>query len=320
MSKENKLPKFEDIEYAAGLIRNHIHKTPVLTCRSIDEIAAAEIYFKCENFQKAGAFKARGALNAVLQLPKVSMQKGVATHSSGNHAAALARAAKIVGVPAYIVMPRNAPKIKIAAVKQYGGIITFCEPTLDARENILKEVTGKTDAVFIPPYNHPHIIAGQGTAALECIGQVDRLDIIIAPVGGGGLLSGTAISAKHLIPDITVIGAEPEEANDAYLSFKSGKLVPAKNTQTIADGLRTSLGTLTFSIIKKHTDHILTVSETAIVHAMRLIWERMKIIVEPSCAVPLAAVLTYPEFFKGKKTGIILSGGNADLERLPWQI
>ncbi len=318
MSDKYILPEFEDIKNASVRIKEYIHRTPVLTSQSINELTGAHIFFKCENFQKAGAFKARGAINAVLQLSSEDLEKGVATHSSGNHAAALAMAAKIAGAQAHIVMPENAPKIKVAAVKQYGGIITFCEPTLEDRESVLKDVSNRTGAVFIPPYNHPHIIAGQGTAALELIVETKYLDIIMAPVGGGGLLSGTAIASKHLSSNITVIGAEPEQADDAYQSFKSGQLIPAKNPITIADGLKTSLGTLTFEAIQKFTDEIYTVSESAISDAMRMIWERMKIIVEPSCAVPLAAIFTYPEYFRGKKTGIILSGGNVDLHRLPW--
>lgn len=318
MSEKYILPEFEDIKNASVRIKEYIHRTPVLTSQSINKLTGAHIFFKCENFQKAGAFKARGAINAVLQLSSEDLEKGVATHSSGNHAAALAMAAKIAGAQAHIVMPENAPKIKVAAVKQYGGIITFCEPTLEDRESVLKDVSNRTGAVFIPPYNHPHIIAGQGTAALELIVETKYLEIIMAPVGGGGLLSGTAIASKHLSPNTAVIGAEPEQADDAYQSFKSGQLIPAKNPVTIADGLKTSLGTLTFEAIQKFTDEIYTVSESAISDAMRMIWERMKIIVEPSCAVPLAAIFTYPEYFRGKKTGIILSGGNVDLDRLPW--
>jgi threonine dehydratase len=312
------IPSWDDIIDASLRISGYIHRTPVLTSNHLNSLSGSFLFFKCENFQKVGAFKARGALNAVLKLSGEHAASGVATHSSGNHAAALALAASIRNIPAYIVMPSNAPKVKVEAVRSYGGIISFCEPTLAAREEGLNKITKETGAVFIPPYNHPDIICGQGTAAKEFLEEIPDLDVIMAPVGGGGLLSGTAIAAKAMSPDIKVIAGEPENANDAFLSFTSGQLIPSVNPQTIADGLKTSLGDLTFKIILEKTDAILTVSEDEIIHAMRLIWERMKIIIEPSCAVPFAAVLANKSLFEGKKVGIILSGGNVDLDSLPW--
>ena len=313
-----KIPAINNLTEAHKRIKAFIHKTPVLSSQSINEITGASLFFKCENLQKAGAFKFRGATNAVLLLSEEQKSKGVATHSSGNHAAALALAARNAGVKAYVVMPENAPEPKKKAVAGYGAKITFCEPTLEARETTLERVIQQTGAVFIHPYNNPHIIAGQGTAALELLDEIADLDIIMAPVGGGGLISGTAIAAKNMKPGIKALAAEPEMADDAFRSFKAGKLLPSVNPDTLADGLRTSLGSLTFKIIRENVDDILTVSEKSIVTAMRMIWERMKIIVEPSSAVPLAAVLEHPEIFNKKKTGIILSGGNVDLEKLPF--
>lgn len=309
----------ENIRQAHGLIKPFTHRTPVLTSSWLDDRLRAELYFKCENFQKTGAFKARGAMHAVLRLSDEQAAKGVATHSSGNHAAALARAARSRGIPAYIVMPENAPAVKVKAVESYCGNITFCKPTLQSREETLEKVVEETGAVFIPPYNHRDVILGQATCALEFLEDHPDLDIIMAPVGGGGLISGTALSARFMKPTITVYGAEPEQANDAWQSLKAGRLIPSEKPDTIADGLRTSLGPITFGIISRNVDDILTVSEDQILKSMRDIWERMKIIIEPSCSVPLAAVETYPELFRGKKTGIILTGGNVDLDRLPWQ-
>lgn len=313
------VPDFRSIRLAAGLIHQHIHETPVVQCSALNAISRAVCYFKCENFQKTGAFKARGAVNAILQLPAKKAKKGVCTHSSGNHAAALSYAAGITGVPAYIVMPENAPKVKINAVKHYGGNIAFCSPTLNSRETTLNEIQRKTGATFIPSYNHPDVIAGQGTAAAELMREIPELDVILAPVGGGGLISGTAIAAKALNPLIEVIAAEPAQADDAFQSFKAGRIIPSQDPDTIADGLKTSLANLTFAVISDNVDDIITVSEDQIASAMRLIWERMKIIVEPSGAVPFAAVLANPERFENLKTGIILSGGNVDLDKLPWQ-
>lgn len=312
------IPNFEDIVFAKNKINKFINKTPVLTCSTINKLTNANIFFKCENFQKVGAFKYRGATNAILSLDKDSLKNGVATHSSGNHAAALALAAKLQNIKSYIVMPNNAPKIKIDAVKGYGGNIIFCEPTLKAREENLNKIVEETGANFIHPYNNENVIKGQGTACLELIEEIPNIDTIIAPVGGGGLLSGTSIAAKGFNNKIKVFGAEPLEANDAYLSFKSKKLILSNNPKTIADGLLTSLSDLTFSIILKNVDNILTCSEDQIKNSMRLIWERMKIIIEPSSAVTLAIVLNNPEIFKNKKIGLIISGGNVDIDNLPF--
>jgi threonine dehydratase len=311
----NFIPLLSDIQEAHARIRPYIHWTPVFSSISINEILGAEFYFKCENFQKVGAFKFRGATNAVLSLSPEELAKGVGTHSSGNHAAALALAARNAGVPAYIVMPRNAPEIKKLAVAGYGGIITYCEPTLEARESTMAMVQQKTGCTFIHPYNRFQIIAGQGTAALELLDSKPGLDIIMAPVGGGGLLSGTAIAAKSIDPDIIVWAGEPENAKDAYLSMQSGSIQPAFPANTIADGLLTSLGPLTFEVIRNNVDQILLCPEPFITQAMRLIWERMKIIIEPSSAVPLGALMANPdEGWKGKKIGIILSGGNCEIK------
>lgn len=311
-------PSFADIEKAHDRIRPYIHHTPVLSSKSINEIVGAELFFKCENLQKVGAFKFRGACNSVFSLTPEEAKNGVCTHSSGNHAAALALAARMRGIPAYIVMPENAPEVKKIAVAGYGAQITYCTPTLEARESTLKKVAEQTGATEIHPYNYFNVICGQGTAAKELIEETGRLDILMAPVGGGGLLSGTAISAKYLLPKIQVIAAEPAGADDAYRSFYSQTLIPSVTPKTIADGLLTSLGNLTFPIILNNVDQIVTVSEEKIVEAMRLIWERMKIIIEPSSAVPLAAILENKVDVKSKKVGIILSGGNVDLGKLPF--
>lgn len=282
-------------------------------------MVGSELYFKCENFQKAGAFKFRGATNAVLALSEEMAKKGVATHSSGNHAGALALAARTRKIKCHIVMPETALPVKVNAVRSYGANITFCEPTLASREQTLDKVVAKTGAVFIHPYNCFEVISGQGTAAKELIEKVNSLNYIITPVGGGGILSGTAIAAKAMNPHIKIIGAEPLNADDAYRSFKSGRLIPSKNPVTIADGLLTSLGDLTFEIIRNKVDNIITVKEVTIINAMRMIWERMKIVVEPSAAVTLAAVLENKDMFSNSKTGIILTGGNVDLNNLPFK-
>jgi len=312
------LPNFGDIEKAHDLIRPYIHNTPVMTSKSINEIVGAELFFKCENLQKVGAFKFRGACNSVFSLSDNEAINGVCTHSSGNHAAALALAARMRGIPAYIVMPVNAPEIKKKAVAGYGAQITFCEPTQAARESTLKLVAGKTGATEIHPYNYFNVICGQGTSAKELIEETGHLDVVIVPVGGGGLLSGTAIATKAMLPNAQVIGAEPSGADDAFRSFYSGTLHPSVAPKTIADGLLTSLGSLTFPIVLNNVDQIATVSEEGIVAAMRMIWERMKIIIESSSAVPLAAILENKVKVKGQKVGIILSGGNVDLGKLPF--
>ena len=316
MSKE--IPVFQDIVEAHERIRNFIHRTPVLTSVSLDQMFESTLFFKCENFQKVGAFKFRGATNAILSLSDEERSRGVGTHSSGNHAAAVCLAARVQGIKAYIVMPNNAPEIKKIAVKSYGGIITFCEPTLEARETGMEKVMARTGCTFVPSYDHWNIVCGQGTAAKELIEDTGELDIVIAPVGGGGLLSGTSISSKGMLPGARVIAVEPEGADDAYRSFTSGKFIPSVNPQTIADGLLTSLGDLTFRVILKHVDEIVTISEESIVAAMRLLWERMKIVVEPSGAVPLAGILEKKIDVKGKRIGLILSGGNLDLSKLPF--
>ena len=314
----NPLPVYTDIEQAHLRIRPFIHHTPVLSSQSINQIVGAELFFKCENLQKVGAFKFRGACNSVFSLTSEEARNGVCTHSSGNHAAALALAARMRGIPAYIVMPENAPEIKKMAVAGYGAQITFCSPTLEARESTLKKVAEETGATEIHPYNNFNVICGQGTAAKELIDEIGILEIVMAPVGGGGLLSGTAISAKALLREALVIGTEPAGADDAFRSFYSKTLHPSVAPKTIADGLLTSLGSLTFPIILDKVDQIMTVSEENIVAAMRMIWERMKIIIEPSSAVPLAAILENKVDVKGKKVGIILSGGNVDMGRLPF--
>ena len=311
-------PTFDDILAAAERIRGHVHRTPVATCGGIDGIAGAEIYFKCENLQKVGAFKARGATNAVFSLDENAAERGVATHSSGNHAAALARAAALRGVPAHIVMPSSAPRVKRAAVAGYGAQITECEPTLEARERTLSEVVARTGATFIHPYDEPAVIAGQGTAALELLADVPGLETVVTPVGGGGLLSGTSIAAASTVPEVEIWGAEPAGADDAFRSLRDGRLYPSVQPRTIADGLLTALSERTFRIISHNVAGILTVTEEGIVHAMRLLWERAKLVVEPSAAVPLAMVFEHADRFSGRRIGIILSGGNIDLHNLPW--
>lgn len=313
-----KLPQFADIEQAHDRIKNLVHRTPVLSSGTLNRILNCEIHFKCENLQKVGAFKFRGASNAVFSLTEPDAARGVCTHSSGNHAAALALAASMRGIPAYIVMPRTAPAIKKQAVQSYGGQITFCDPTLEARESTLARVAAETGAIEIHPYTNFNVICGQGTAAKELIEDAGPFDVVMCPVGGGGLLSGTGIATRALLPGALVVAAEPEGADDAFRSFHAHKLIPSINPKTIADGLLTSVGEINFRIIQRTTDEIVTVSERGIVRAMRLIWERMKIIVEPSSAVPLAAILENKLDVRGKKVGIILSGGNVDLEKLPF--
>ncbi len=313
-----RIPTFNDVEKAHLIVRQFAHRTPVLTSSSINGITGGEIHFKCENFQKVGAFKFRGACNAVFSLSEENARNGVATHSSGNHAAALSLAAKMRGISAHIVMPENSPEIKKKAVAGYGAKITFCEPTLQARESTLAKIVEETGVTEIHPYNNFFVIAGQGTAAKELIEDAGEFEIIIAPVGGGGLLSGTALSAKYLSPECKVIAAEPAGADDAFRSFQAKKIIPSINPKTIADGLLTSLGEPNFAIIMEKVDDIVTVSEEKIVEAMRMIWERMKIVIEPSSAVPLAAVLQNKIDIQNKKVGIILSGGNLDLGRLPF--
>jgi threonine dehydratase len=318
MSEEKLAVAFTDIETAAQRIAGLVHRTPVLTSSRLNQHCAAELYFKCENLQKAGAFKARGATNAVYGLPETALAAGVATHSSGNHGAALAMAAAGRGVSAHIVMPKNSVKAKKEAVAAYGGTIIECDSNLPAREAMLKKVVAETGAGVVHPYNDPRVIAGQGTAMLELLEQIAELDVIVAPVGGGGLLAGVALAAKSLRPEIEVVGAEPAGADDAFRSFGLGRLIEQDNPQTIADGLRSSLGALNFPIIQRHVDTIVTVSEHSIVEAMQLQWSRLKTVSEPSGAVSFAAVLEHPERFRGRRVGVLVSGGNVDFDNLPW--
>ncbi len=306
------------IRAAALRIAPHVHRTPVFRSASLDRILDAELTFKCENFQKVGAFKFRGACNAVGSLEEAELKRGVATHSSGNHAAALAFAAKLSGSSAHIVMPSNASAIKKAAVEGYGATITYCEPTLEARESALTRIVKSEGRLEIHPYNDAQIIAGQGTAALELLEEVDNLEVVMAPVGGGGLLSGTSIAVSEARPAAKVIGAEPHGADDAFRSLETGTIQPSIEPRTIADGLLTSLGGLTFAVLQERCEGIVTVAEESIVEAMRLVWERMKIIIEPSAAVPVAALLEKRSEIPGRHVGVIFSGGNVDLERLPW--
>ena len=310
----------DDIYQAASRIRPYAHRTPVLTCASLDRVTGSQVFLKCENLQKVGAFKFRGACNGVFALSEKEAARGVATHSSGNHAQALALAARLRGIPAYIVMPENAPAVKKEAVAGYGGQITYCEPTLEARETTTLSVVEKTGAVVIHPYNNLMVMAGQGTAALELLEEFPDLDVLITPVGGGGLLSGSAVAASELSPHIRVMAAEPEMADDAFRSLQAGKIIPSVNPQTVADGLLTSLGDLTFPIIRDRVERIITVSEVNIIKAMKFTWERAKLVIEPSAAVPLAALMDGKLDFGGLKVGVILSGGNVDLGRLPWQM
>lgn len=310
----------QDIGDARERIRPYIQLTPVVTSKTLDASAGAQLFFKCENLQSSGSFKARGATNAVFSLSDERAKYGVVTHSSGNHAGALARAAKMRGIPAYIVMPDNSPLAKQAAVRRYGGEIAFCPPTLPAREAAARHVQENSRAELIHPYNDLRVIAGQGTSALELLDAVRDLNIVLCPIGGGGQLSGIATAIKNLQPQVQVIGVEPRGADDAQRSFRAGRLIPCEKPNTIADGLRVSLGDKTFAIIQRYVDDVVTVSEDAIIRAMRLIWQVTKLVVEPSGAVAYAAVLEHTAKFKDKRVGIILSGGNLDLDRLPWQV
>lgn len=306
----------EQIIEAHERIKPFIHKTPMLTSKTLNTFSGADLFFKCENFQKIGAFKIRGGMNAVLTLPKEKLKNGIATHSSGNHAQAIAFAARQVGTKAFIVMPSTSPKVKVDAVNGYGAEITFCEPNQQAREAALQNIVDKTGAEFIHPYNDERVITGQATCAKEMIEEISGLDMILAPVGGGGLLSGTLLSAHYFSPATKVYAGEPEGAADAVLSLKTGKIEAAPFVNTIADGLLTKLGDITFPIIQKYVTDILTVNDDEMIAALRLVYERMKIIVEPSSVVPFAALMKNKELFAGKKVGIIFSGGNVDLKKL----
>ncbi|OEK02876.1 serine dehydratase [Roseivirga sp. 4D4] len=308
----------EDIIAAHQRIAPYIHRTPILTSESVDKIAGCELYFKCENFQKVGAFKARGGVNAVLSLPEDQRKNGVVTHSSGNHAQAIALAAKMAGIPAYIVMPKTAPEVKRKAVAGYGAQITLCEPTQQSREENAARIQKETGATFISPYNDYSVITGQASCAKELLEDQPDLDIIIAPVGGGGLMAGTLLSAHYINNRIDVYAGEPEGAKDTYLSMQAGEITKVDEPSSIADGLLASMGDKNFEIIKPLVKEVFLVTDEEIVEAMRLIWERLKIIIEPSCAVPVAALLKNKEVFAGKKVGVILTGGNVDLAKLPF--
>jgi threonine dehydratase len=308
----------DSIRSAHDRIRPHIHRTPVLTSARLDAASGASLFFKCENFQKVGAFKARGATNAVFALDEETAKRGVATHSSGNHAAALSRAAKLRGIAAHIVMPSNSSKVKVRAVEGYGGRIVFCEPNQRAREEACARVVAETGATLIHPFENEHVMAGQGTVAVELLEDVPDLDIVLCPVGGGGVLSGTAVAAKSLRPSIKVIATEPAGADDAAQSFHEHRLVTQQQKNTIADGLRTDLGAPNFAVIRRYVDGIVTVTDESIIQAMRAIWETMKIVVESSGAVSYAAILESKVDCNSKRVGIILTGGNVDLDALPW--
>ncbi len=312
-------PTITDIQRAVERLAGTAQRTPVQTSTSLNALAGATLYFKCENFQKGGAYKFRGALNALRALPPAQAARGVVTHSSGNHATCLALAARLMGVPAHIVLPRNAPLIKQQAVAAYGGQVTLCEPTLTARQAEADRIQRATGAAFIHPYDDVEVIAGQATIALEMLEQTSDLEVLIAPVSGGGLLSGLCLAGHSLAPNLEIWGAEPTLADDAFRSLREGRLLPSTNSATIADGLRASLSERTFAIIQQHARGILTTTEEQIIAAMRLLWERMKLVIEPSGAVPLAALLAHSERFRGRRVGLVLTGGNVDLSKLPWQ-
>ena len=308
----------KEIELAHDRIRSFIHRTPILTNKSLNELSGASLYFKCENFQKVGAFKIRGATNTVEQLSQAEIEKGVATTSSGNHGAALSMAVTRRGGKTKVVMPNNTPKIKVNNVERNGGEVVWCEPEQSSRESVLADLVEQTGAIVVHPYNDERIVAGQGTCAKELMEDEPNLDMILCPVSGGGLLGGTLLSAKGINSDILVFGAEPSEADDAYRSLVKGKIVANVTIDTICDGLRAQIGTITFPIIQKHVDGIIRVTEEEIIEAMKMIWERMKIIVEPSSAITLGALLKNKDMLSNKRVGLILSGGNVDLNQLPW--
>ena len=312
------IPTLDDMLDARARITPHIHHTPVLTSRMLNELTGAELFFKCENLQKAGAFKARGASNAVFGLSDEQAARGVATHSSGNHGTCLSYAAGRRGIPCTVVMPRTAPQAKKDAVRGYGGRVVECEPSTSSREAVFAEVVAETGAEFVHPYNDWRVIAGQATCSAELIEQVEGLDAVVAPIGGGGMISGTCLTLANLAPGIRVYAAEPEQADDAARSFRAGHIIADDAPETVADGLKVPLKDLTWHFVKSHVADILTASETEIVEAMKLIWKRMKIVMEPSSAVPLATILKHPETFAGKRVGVIITGGNVDLDRLPW--
>ena len=316
--KKLNIPDLSDVKTAHERISPHIHYTPIVTSQFLDAKTGAKLFFKCENFQKAGAFKVRGASNAVFGLDDATAAKGVATHSSGNHALSLSYAAGRCGIPCTVVMPKTAPQAKKDAVIGYGGTIVECEPATTSREAVFAEVVAKTGADFVHPYNDPRVIAGQATCSLELIDQVKDLDCVVAPIGGGGMISGTCLTVSHLAPSIEIFAAEPKQADDAYRSFKAGHIIADDAPVTVADGLKVPLKNLTWHFVSNHVTDILTASEQEIIDAMKLTWQRMKMVIEPSCAVPLAVILKNPDLFHGKKVGVIITGGNVDLDKLPW--
>ncbi|MDZ4140343.1 MAG: pyridoxal-phosphate dependent enzyme [Erythrobacter sp.] len=312
------IPTFDDVVAAHERITPYIHRTPVLTSSFLNGLTGAELFFKCENFQKAGAFKVRGASNAVFGLREDQLARGVATHSSGNHALSLSYAAGRRGVPCTVVMPRTAPQAKKDAVRGYGGRIVECEPSTSSREAVFAEVVAETGAEFVHPYNDPRVIAGQATCSREFVEQVSGLEAMVAPIGGGGMISGTCLTLSNIAPGVRIYAAEPEQADDAARSFRAGHIIADDAPETVADGLKVPLKELTWHFVKNHVSDILTASDGEIVEAMKLIWKRMKIVMEPSSAVPLAVILKNPEVFRGKRVGVIITGGNVDLDTLPW--
>ncbi len=312
------IPTLDDMKTARERVTPYIHRTPVLTSEFLNDLTGAELFFKCENFQKAGAFKVRGACNAVFGLPDDMLAKGVATHSSGNHALSLSYAAGRRGIPCHVVMPRTAPQAKKDAVRGYGGIITECEPSTSSREEVFAKVEAETGAEFVHPYNDPRVIAGQATCSAELIEQVEGLDAVVAPIGGGGMISGTCLTLSNLAPSVKIYAAEPLNADDAARSFRAGHIIADDAPETVADGLKVPLKDLTWHFVQNHVTDILTATEDEIIDAMKLIWKRMKIVMEPSSAVPLATILKNKSTFAGKRVGIIITGGNVDLDSLPW--
>ena len=312
------IPTFDDVIAAHDRIRAYIHRTPVLTSSYLNDLTGAELFFKCENFQKAGAFKVRGACNAVFGLAEDKLARGVATHSSGNHALSLSYAAGRRGIACNVVMPRTAPQAKKDAVRGYGGVIVECEPSTSSREAVFAEMVAKSGADFVHPYNDPRVIAGQATCSRELMEQVEGLDAVIAPIGGGGMISGTCLTVSNTAPTVKIYAAEPEQADDAYRSFKAGHIIADDAPVTVADGLKVPLKDLTWHFVKNHVTDILTASEDEIIEAMKTTWKRMKIVIEPSCAVPLATILKNPDVFRGRRVGVIITGGNVDLDTLPW--
>ncbi|MBL4916096.1 beta-hydroxyaspartate dehydratase BhcB [Szabonella alba] len=312
------IPGFDDVLAAEARIRPYIHRTPVLTSSHLNALTGAELFFKCENFQKAGAFKVRGACNAVFGLDEAQAARGVATHSSGNHALSLAYAAGRRGIPCHVVMPHTAPEAKKEAVRGYGGVITECEPSTSSREAVFAGVATRTGAEFVHPYNDPRVIAGQATCSRELLEQVEGLDTVIAPIGGGGMVSGTCLTVSSIAPGVDVFAAEPKAADDAFRSLRAGHIIADDAPETVADGLKVPLKDLTWHFVSRHVTDILTAEEDQIIAAMKLVWKRMKIVMEPSSAVPLAVILANPGLFRGRRIGVVVTGGNVDLDRLPW--